>query len=57
MFRRGHYDLGLNNHQTHVLSGLMDVGPEDDDTTETARALTEQDFELAKKNLLIPVAQ
>lgn len=51
VFRKRHYDLGLNNLQTRVLSGLSDLDPTDIVTTENCRPITEADFALVCENL------
>lgn len=51
VFRKRHYDLGLNNLQTRVLSGLPDLDPAGGVTTENSRPITEADFALANRNL------
>lgn len=51
VFRKRHYDLGLNNYQTRVVSGLADLDPMGQITTETARPITEADFQIATANI------
>jgi hypothetical protein len=51
VFRKRHYDLGLNNHQTRVLSGIEYLDPFGDFTTENARPITRDALGVAIKNL------
>lgn len=49
--RTRHYDLGLNNGQVRVLSGLSDLDPPPPATTETARLPTDADFDHVTRNM------
>ena len=51
VFRKRHYDLGLNNYQTRLVSGLEDLDPFDNFTTENARPITGNDLAVALRNL------
>lgn len=51
VFRKRHYDLGLNNHQTRVISGIDDLDPSGNITTGNSRPLTDSDYLIAAYNL------
>jgi hypothetical protein len=51
VFRKRHYDLGLNNYQTRIVSGLADLDPFGDVSTENARPMTMDDLVIALNNL------
>jgi hypothetical protein len=51
VFRKRHYDLGLNNYQTRLVSGIANLDPFGDVTTENARPLTNGDLAIALNNL------
>jgi hypothetical protein len=51
VFRKRHYDLGLNNHQTRLVSGIADLDPFGNVTTGNARPITKGDLAIALNNL------
>jgi hypothetical protein len=51
VFRRRHYDLGLNNYQTRVITGLPDLDPVGDYTTGNTRPVSDEDLRVAIKNI------
>ncbi len=51
IFRKRHYDLGLNDSQLRVISGLPDLDPIEATRTEKARPVTEADFAHVRQNL------
>ncbi len=51
VFRKRHYDLGLDNYQCRVVSGRPDLDPLGAVTTADARAVTMEDLHAAERNL------